>query len=321
MNKNKTKFLLFVLKNGIISRLNEVIMKKEFRDLCVNSVEEASVILLGLPFDDGCSCGKGSKDAPKVMRELSYYLPAFTMDGGDIHETKIFDCGDVENGKDFYKRVKEKADEVFKYNKFNLFLGGDHSVTIPLEQSFLEKAKRENKIPVIIHIDAHPDICDFYDGSNYSHACTNRRAIDHGYETKNITMIGIRGYEAYEVDYLNAHPELKVYRASYLNKEGYEEVIKDLESRFGSSDYSIYLSYDIDANDPSFAPGTGTPEAFGLNSKQLRLLIKKMFMVLPIEAMDIVEVSPALDCNDITSWLALKTLYEIFEILKKKEVK
>lgn len=83
----------------------------------------------------------------------------------------------------------------------------------------------------------------------------------------------------------------------------------------------IYLSYDIDANDPSFAPGTGTPEAFGLNSNELMLFIKELFINLPIKAMDIVEVSPPLDSNDITSWLSLKTLYEIFEILKKKVTK
>lgn len=322
MNKCKFKPLIFMIKNDIISRLNEVNMKKEFRDLCVSNKEEANLILLGLPFDEGCSCGKGSSEAPKVMRELSYFLPAFSMNGSDIRGIKIYDAGNVESGNDFYERVKAKADEVFSFNKFNLFLGGDHSVTIPLQQSFLDKALKEHKTPVIIHIDAHPDICDFYDGSSYSHACTNRRAIDHGYETNNITLIGIRGYEEYEVEFLNSHPELKVYQASYLNEFGYTALINDLVSRFGHDNYAIYLSYDIDANDPSFAPGTGTPEAFGLNSNQLMLCIKELFTKLPIEAMDIVEVSPTLDCNNITSWLALKTLYEVFEILqKKKELK
>lgn len=295
-------------------------MDKEFRDLMTNNINDAEVLLLGLPYDKGCSCGKGASKAPDVIRELSKYLPPFTMDGKKI-DLKLFDLGNVLSDDDFYQNVKTKADEVFSFNKFSLFLGGDHSVTIPLQQSFYDYVTNNNKIPVIIHIDAHPDICDFYDGSNYSHACTNRRAIDTGYKMENITLIGIRGYEEYEVEYLNNHQELKVYNASFINQHGFSEILEDLKLRFGSDSYAIYLSYDIDANDPSFAPGTGTPEAFGLNSNSLMLFIKEMFNNLPIMAMDIVEVSPLLDCNDITSWLALKTLYEIFEILKKKVTK
>ena len=79
----------------------------------------------------------------------------------------------------------------------------------------------------------------------------------------------------------------------------------------------IYLSYDIDINDPSFAPGTGTPEAFGINSYELICFIKNLFINLNIGAMDLVEISPKLDNNNITSWLGIKTLYEVFEILSE----
>lgn len=295
-------------------------MKKEFRDLCTENINEADIILLGLPYDEGASCGKGTSMEPSVLRELSSFLPPFTMDGKLI-DVKLYDAGDIAPQNNYFGKVYQKASELLSFHKFNLFIGGDHSVTIPLQQSFFDYAKACGKTPVIIHIDAHPDICDFYDGSSTSHACTNRRAISYGYETKNITLIGIRGYEAYEVDYLNNHKELKVYNASYINENGFETITSDLIERFGTDEYMIYLSYDIDANDPSFAPGTGTPEAFGLNSNQLMLFIKDICSKLPIRAMDIVEVSPALDCNDITTWLALKTLYEIFEILKKKVTK
>ena len=77
----------------------------------------------------------------------------------------------------------------------------------------------------------------------------------------------------------------------------------------------IYLSYDIDINDPSYAPGTGTPEAFGPSSRMVLELIEGIFKNLPVKAFDIVEVSPKLDVNDITSWLALKTIYEVFKYL------
>jgi agmatinase len=99
---------------------------------------------------------------------------------------------------------------------------------------------------------------------------------------------------------------------------GIKEVVKQIKEKFDDR-YAIYLSYDIDINDPSQAPGTGTPEAFGLSSRMVLELVLSLFNELPIKAFDIVEVSPNLDCNDITTWLALKTLYEVFKVLMDKE--
>ena len=296
-------------------------MDKPFRELLCSKIEEADVILTGLPYDKGCSCGSGASKAPDMMRQLSAYLPPLTMDGKKIVPLKIYDNGNIDSCDNYYDVVENNTKEIFEINKFKLFLGGDHSVSIPLQKNFMNSAKKENKIPVIIHIDAHPDICDEYDGSTYSHACPNMRAIDHGFDTDNIILVGIRGYEEQEVDYFEKHPEIKVYNASYLNEHGFEDVLKYLKAKYQDEKYSIYLSYDIDANDPSFAPGTGTPEAFGLNSYELMKFIKEIIKCLPIDTMDIVEVSPLLDCNNITSWLALKTLYELFEIILKRRKK
>lgn len=292
-------------------------MSNYFRGLLTTKLDDAKIVLLGIPYDLGCSCGKGASGAPTRMRELSSYLPPFTMDGVKI-EPKIFDYGNFDVCDHFLDKLSEKSLEILKLNKFSLFIGGDHSVSIGLEKSFCQYAKELKKIPVIIHLDAHPDICDFYDNSKFSHACVNMRAIDNGFGCENIVLIGIRGYEEQEVMFLQKHPELKVYNASYLNDHGFTQVLKDLVSKYQNEKYMVYLSYDIDANDPAFAPGTGTPEAFGLQSNQLMKFIKSLFINLPIMAMDLVEISPRLDCNDLTSWLGLKTLYEIFEILKRR---
>lgn len=293
-------------------------MKEEFfRDLLTNDLEESDVILLGIPYDEGCSCGKGASLAPKVIRELSSFLPPFTADGKSLKNLKMYDYKDVLE----FSKIEDKFKEILNCNKFNLVLGGDHSVSIPTEKAFLDYATSLNKTPVIIHIDAHPDICDFYDGSKYSHACTNKRAIDNGYKTENIVLVGIRGYEEQEVIYLNQHKELEVYNASYLNEFGFDKVLESLFKKYKDDKYLIYLSYDIDANDPSFAPGTGTPEAFGLNNIKLLNFIKELFINLPIKVMDIVEVSPVLDANNITSWLALKTIYEILGIINSERGK
>ena len=289
--------------------------KDYFRGLLTQDLKLANVTLTTIPYDEGCSCGLGASKAPDKMRELSSFLPPLTMDGVLLDKIKLFDFGNIEICEDYFKKVKEEASKRLSLDKFPIFIGGDHSVTIPLQEAFFDYCKEKNKIPAIIHLDAHPDICDFYDGSKLSHACTNRRSIDYGYKTENITMIGIRGFEAEEVEYLNAHKELKVYTANICYEYGIQNIINDLKDKF-SNDYAIYLSYNIDINDPSFAPGTGTPEAFGLTSKMVLELVLAIFENLNVRAFDIVEVSPQLDVNDITSWLALKTLYEIFNILK-----
>lgn len=286
---------------------------KPFRELLTGDVKFADCILTGIPYDLGCSVGKGAKQAPKRIRELSGCLPAFTKDGDDIRNFKIYDNGDVSK----LDKLEDTMNELYPLKPFKLFIGGDHSVSIPLQKSFINNAIKNEKTPVIIHIDAHPDILDFYDGSKLSHACTNKRAIDNGLLTSNLVMFGIRGFEAYEVSYLKQHPEIEVYTSSYIQEEGIEGICKKLKKRFASSQYEVYLSYDIDANDPAFAPGTGTPEHFGLNSLDVLNFIKYIVNNLNVRVMDIVEVSPPLDVNNITSWLVLKTLLEIFKIIKK----
>lgn len=294
-------------------------MKNAFRDLLAKNPEEAEILFVGLPYDKGCSCGVGAHLAPQTIRELSAFLPPFSMDGESIQKMKIYDYGDIIECNDYYTAVEKQIEKIYQKNKFHLFIGGDHSVSIPLQKVFKNFVEKEGKIPVIIHIDAHPDICDFYDGSNYSHACTNKRALDHGFQSEHINLIGIRGYEEQEVEFLNHHPEILVFKASDLNQNGYSKMMETLLSKYQNDCYAIYLSYDIDANDPCYAPGTGTPEAFGLNSRELLSMLCTFFSKLPIVAMDIVEISPQLDNNNITSWLALKTLYEIFKILKSKK--
>lgn len=290
---------------------------KKFRDLIVDKIEEASVLLIGLPYDKGCSVGTGAKFTPDNLRKLSYHLPPYSMNGKSLDKVKIFDFGNIESCKNYHDVVYKNLSSIYSYNKFLLFIGGDHSVSIPTQKLFLEYCKANKLEPVIIHLDAHPDICDYYDDSYYSHACTIKRAIDNGCKTENINLIGIRGYEKQEVEYLNVHKEIKVFNASFINENGFDNILEYLINKYNNPNYLIYLSYDIDINDPSFAPGTGTPEAFGINSYDLICFIKKLFSNLNIGAMDLVEISPKLDNNNITSWLGLKSLYEIFEILSE----
>lgn len=286
----------------------------EFRDLMAKSEEEANVFLCGVPYDKNASVGKGASLAPKVMRELSYDLPALDMLGNNLTKVKIADLGDFD-GDNFEKLKKNIQEKLLSKDGFHVILGGDHSIAIASERAFFDDCVRRGKTPVIIHMDAHPDICDVYDGSKYSHACPIFRALEYGYKDENITMVGIRGFEAQEIETFKKHPKLDVFKSFDIKKLGVEALLTLLVSKYRDSKYEVYFSYDIDANDPAYAPGTGTPEAFGLTNFETVAILTGLIANLNVTCLDIVEVAPPLDVNNITSWLALKSLYEVFHTL------
>lgn len=288
-------------------------MDKEFRDLLSSNKEDANVFICGVPLDKNASVGKGASFAPKILRELSYDLPPFDRNGRSLKKIKIFDEGDFLT-EDFDELVS-KFDNFLKYSGFKIILGGDHSIAIASEKSFFKNVAEKGKIPVIIHIDAHPDICDIYDGSKYSHACPIFRALESGYEDQNVTLVGIRGFEEQEIETFIKHPRLDVFKVDDIKRLGTEVFVDILTKKYKDEKYEIYLSYDIDANDPAYAPGTGTPEAFGLTNFETMEIIVGLIKNLNITTMDMVEIAPPLDVNNITSWLGLKTLYEIFSAL------
>ena len=286
----------------------------EFRDLMAKSEEEANVFLCGVPYDKNASVGKGASLAPKVMRELSYDLPALDMLGNNLTKVKIADLGDFD-GDNFENLKKNIEEKLLSKDGFHVILGGDHSIAIASERGFFDDCIRRGKTPVIIHMDAHPDICDVYDGSKYSHACPIFRALEYGYKDENITMVGIRGFEAQEIETFKKHPKLDVFKSFDIKKLGVEALLTLLVSKYRDSKYEVYFSYDIDANDPAYAPGTGTPEAFGLTNFETIAILTGLIANLNVTCLDIVEVAPPLDVNNITSWLALKSLYEVFHTL------
>ena len=288
-------------------------MKEEFRDLVVENLDEANVLLCGIPFDKNASVGKGAKEAPKVLRELSFDLPPLDRKGFLLKDIKLYDFGDFVS-EDF-DELKCNMLEFLKHEGFHIVFGGDHSIAIATNRAFYDKCKALNKTPVLIHIDAHPDICDEYHNSKYSHACPVKRAIDYGYEDKNVTLCGIRGFEEQEIETFKKHPLIDVFKANDIKEMGYQSFIEILKRKYKGDSYLFYISYDIDANDPAYAPGTGTPEAFGLSNFETMGIITGIVENFNVDIFEIVEVAPPLDVNNITSWLALKTLYEVFASL------
>ena len=280
------------------------------------SKEDADICIMGVPFDGAVSLNAGAAQAPETLRMLSIDLSDVNEDWVPIKKGILYDIGDLPVSLQWEKNfsdVEAKAYELMKTGKFCLFLGGDHSVTIPLHKAY-GKYQRDSKPDAkigVIHFDAHFDLCHEYDGHKWSHACTEARALENVISGEDLFFVGVRVAEVDELELLREHPEITVVRAIDVHNHGIEPVLQKLQEKFSHYD-ALYLTIDIDVLDPAFAPGTGTPVSGGLTSIQLIQLFKQMLRTLPIRAMDIVEVAPPLDVNDITSWAALRLILELF---------
>ena len=290
-----------------------------------DTIDDAEICILGIPFDGAVSLNKGAAKAPRTLRELSIDLSDTTDEWIPIREGLLYDAGDMHpdlNWDRYYASVEQEALRLMETGNFCLFLGGDHSVTIPLQKAFGEYQRKAADHPDpkigIIHFDAHYDLCDEYDGHKWSHACTEARALENGVvRPEDLFFIGVRVAELDELELIRKNPGITTITAMEVHEKGMEYVLQRLAEHFDGYD-AIYFTIDIDGLDPAYAPGTGTPVMGGVTSIQLIRLFRWALKNLPVRAMDIVEVAPDLDVNDITSWAALKIIHELFTAFSKE---
>jgi len=276
----------------------------------------AEVGVLGVPFDNATSFRKGASFAPAKIREITPHVTAGTEEGHRLAGLRVCDYGDVSadlNWERYFATVEAQASRVLRH-PFALFLGGDHSVTIPLVAAFSKAVTSQFGV---IHFDAHSDLMDEFEGHRWSHACTERRVLElPNTEPHHLAFVGLRSWIDEERAFLDAHPEIGIHTARDVYRRGIEKVAEDIVTQLQGVD-AVYFTLDIDGLDPAYAPGTGTPEAGGLSTRELLELLRFVFTRLPIRAMDIVEVAPPLDCADITSVAAVKVIYEVFGWVKQ----
>jgi agmatinase len=135
-------------------------------------------------------------------------------------------------------------------------------------------------------------------------------------EPGHLAFVGLRSWMDGELAFLAAHPQIGVHTARDVYRRGIETVAEDVVAQLEDVD-AVYLTLDIDGLDPAYAPGTGTPEAGGLSTRELLESLRVIFARLPVRALDIVEVAPPLDCADVTSFAAAKVIYEVFGWVKE----
>jgi agmatinase len=162
----------------------------------------------------------------------------------------------------------------------------------------------------VLHFDAHPDLFDVYDGHRWSHACTERRALElAGLGGDHLVFVGLRSIASEEWDFLQAHPEIATYTARQCYQRSMEAIAEEVVEKLQGVP-AVYVTVDIDGLDPAYAPGTGYAEGGGPSTRELLELVRIVCRELPVRAIDVVEVAPPLDHADITSFAALKVIYE-----------
>jgi agmatinase len=280
-----------------------------------DSSSEADLAIFGIPYDGAVFFRQGAAEGPERIRYLSSKLPPVAEDGKILDHMRVRDLYDVDPSEEheaFFREVRARFKEA-RSRQLPLALGGDHSVSIPLLEAAGESAGQDY---ALIWIDAHPDLCDLYEGSPYSHACVLRRALEGPHlDAGNVMMLGIRSCEVPELAFIE-EAGLEVRTSAELARSDPEQIGRELVERF--QDLPVYLSIDVDAFDPAYAPGTGIPDAGGLTSRWVLDLLHTLYP-LDLLGVDIVEVAPPLDTpSDATSLLVLKLIVELLANLDRR---
>lgn len=271
----------------------------------IGSTEEYAVsdsVIYGMPMDFTVSFRPGSRFGPTRIREVSIGLEEYSpyLDKS-LEDIEYFDAGDLPlpfgNPGRSLDVISAFVRKVLDDGKFPLGLGGEHLVTWPV----LQEMYRKYPDLAVIHIDAHADLREHYEGEPLSHATPIRKAAEL-IGGRNIYQFGIRSGTREEFQYakqqLNFHP--------FDVLDPLQRVISELDNR------PVYVTIDIDVLDPSAAPGTGTAEAGGITSKELLAAVHTIAASgCRVVGADVVEVAPIYDPSEQTQIVASKLIREI----------
>ncbi|MFI9388008.1 agmatinase [Kutzneria sp. NPDC052558] len=282
----------------------------------IDQVGKADVAVVGIPFDSGVSYRPGARFGPAAVREASRLLRPYNpgLDVSPFERAQVVDAGDIAaNPMDIplaIATVERSAGVLLDDGAKLVSIGGDHTIALPLLRAL---ARRHGPV-ALLHFDAHLDTWDSYFGASYTHGTPFRRAVEEGVlDTSALCHVGIRGPLYGRADLIaDKNLGFGVVTSADVLRRGVDEVVGGLRERIG--DRPLYVSVDIDVLDPAHAPGTGTPEAGGLTSRELLEILRGLAGANLVSA-DVVEVAPAYDHAEITSVAASHVAYDLVSLL------
>ena len=266
---------------------------------CDNEYDESKIVIFGAPFDSTTSYRPGTRFASSAMRNESFGIETYSpYQDKDLTDIKVFDGGDLElcfgSPESALNDIENFSAQILSDGKMPLMIGGEHLVTL----GSVRAAAKKYPDLCIIPFDAHADLCDNYLGQKLSHACVMRRCHELVGD-RNIFQFGIRSGDREE--FLWGREHVITNKFNFRGLEKLHEIIKNRP---------VYFTIDLDVLDPSCFPGTGTPEAGGVTFTELMLAVQTVSTMNTV-AIDVNELSPALDQSGASTALACKLLREI----------
>ena len=287
----------------------------------IDQVPDYRVAILGVPFDNGTSYRPGARFGPMSVRQASRHLRPghhVELDCAPLSQIQVVDAGDVPvtpfSIHDAISQIAAHATDLLRGGgRTVISIGGDHTVALPMLRSVV----RQHGQVALVHFDAHLDTWDTYFNAPVTHGTIFRRAFEENLLVPDHSMhIGIRGPLYDRGDLADDHRfGFRAIRASDIDDLGARGTVDAITDRV--DDLPVYLSLDIDVLDPAFAPGTGTPEAGGLTSRELLRVLRGLTR-LNIVGADVVEVAPAYDHGEITSLAAATVIFDMIALLARQ---
>jgi agmatinase len=285
----------------------------------LDQVERCDVAVVGVPFDGGTTFRPGARFGPAAIRAGSRLLRGYHqgLQVEPFATQQVADAGDIActpfDIEEAIGQIEAGARALLDDTQHLVTLGGDHTVALPL----LRAARAKHGPLALVHFDAHLDTWDTYFGAAYTHGTPFRRAHEEGLlATDRCVHVGIRGplFSAQDLVEDAGFGFTIVGAFDYLDRS-VSSIADQIGARVG--DLPVYLSVDVDVMDPAHAPGTGTPEAGGITSRELLATLRAM-VGLDLVAADVVEVAPAYDHAEITSIAAANVVYELLGLFSRR---
>ena len=266
-------------------------------------------VIIPFPFEKSTTFGKGAKFGPKAIISASSQVELFDeeLEKETYKEIGIHTTAEIKpnnaSGK-FYLPLAEKVRKIISLDKFPVILGGEHTISI----GGILGAEEKYKSFSVLHFDAHADLRDSYENNKFSHASAMRRVLEQD-GVKNLLSVGIRNIsnsveEGSEFDFYKKNPgRIKIFWAKDKDNLSIEEILENLEN-------NVYITFDVDALDPSIMPSTGTPEPGGLFWSEVLKILRQIFSKKNIIAVDVVELSPLKNLS-APDFMVAKLIYKM----------
>ena len=289
-----------------------------FRLPIIKNLNQLDYCICGVPWDGGTTNRPGARHGPREVRNSSSLIRSYHPVSlkSPYNKYNIADIGDCPVNpadlQDSLTKIENYYSEIKKSNVIPLSIGGDHLVSLPILRALAKKG------PVaLFQFDSHSDTWDsYFGGYKYTHGTPFRRAVEENLvDPKKYVMLGIRG-SLYDPDDMKWAKDqgITIITIDQYYEMGFKKSMEIIQDILG--DTSTYLTFDIDGIDPTYAPGTGTPEVGGFDVREAQLIIRKLNKINFVGA-DVVEVSPPFDLNNMTSLVGATIAFEILCTMTK----